>query len=164
MDGKLELALKGGMFKRLIEQQFYEIRQKYDLKKVDIEVLYFLAKNQAEDTPTAIYQCLKLNRGHVSQAIDALYRKGLILAMPDKTDRRHMHYKISETADVIIEDMERIHRILDQQVFKGLTEDEIRQYKMTTEKILKNIENICESKAPQRAMEDQIYKSKRSTV
>ncbi len=144
MDEKLELALKGGMFRRLIERQFFEIRRKYNLKKVDIEVLYFLAKNQEEDTPTGIYQRMKLNRGHVSQAIDALYGKGLILAVPDKMDRRHMHYKISETAGDIIEDMERIHRLLDQQIFKGLTQDEIRQYKITTEKILNNIENICE--------------------
>ena len=38
MDEKIEIALKGGEFKRLMENRFCEIRAKYDLKKVDIEV------------------------------------------------------------------------------------------------------------------------------
>ena len=43
MDEQLEVALKGGEFKRLFESQFVDIKKRYDLKKVDIEVLYFLS-------------------------------------------------------------------------------------------------------------------------
>lgn len=142
MDESLEVALKGGMFKRLIESQFSETRQKYNLKKVDLEVLYFLAHNREQDTPTCIYQHLRLNRGHVSQAIDALYRRGLIFATPDSTDRRLTHYAISDSANGIIAEMEKVHEYLDQKIFCGISKEEIEQYKITTQKIMNNIETL----------------------
>ena len=37
MDEQLEVALKGGEFKRLLESFFSDIKKKYDLKKVDID-------------------------------------------------------------------------------------------------------------------------------
>lgn len=143
MDEKLEMALKGGTFRYLVENQLTGIRKKYGLKKVDLEVLYFLAHNSDKDTPTSIYHGLKINRGHVSQAIDALYKKSLISAAPDEIDRRHMHYAITEAADEIVADMEKIHNYLDEVIFFGLSQEEIEQYKKTTDKILNNIEKIC---------------------
>ena len=54
MDEQLEVALKGGEFKRLLESFFSDIKKKYDLKKVDIEVLFFLSQCSDDDTPTDI--------------------------------------------------------------------------------------------------------------
>ena len=142
MDEQLEIALKGGDFKHLMDSRFSVIKKEYDLKKVDIEVLYYLSRSANENTPTDIYRKLKLNRGHVSQAIDDLYRKELITAVPDKNDRRYMHYLVSDSAGVIIAEIAKIKRELDQQIFQGISQEEIAAYKKTTEKIFRNIQKL----------------------
>lgn len=142
MDEQLEVALKGGEFKRLFESQFVGIKKRYDLKKVDIEVLYFLSNCNEHNTPTDIYRSLKLNRGHVSQAIDNLCRRELIIAIPDKDDRRYMHYKISENAVGIIKEISIVRKELDQQIFKGISKEEMLAYKRTSEKICSNIREM----------------------
>lgn len=142
MDEQLAAALRGGDFKRLLESQFGEIRRKYDLKRVDIEVLYFLSRYDGENTPTDIYRRLRLNRGHISQAIDDLTRRKLIVAVPDKEDRRYMHYCVSESAKVIVEDITGVYVRLEEQLFKGISREELRAYKETTEKIFLNIREM----------------------
>lgn len=145
MDEQLEVALKGGEYKRLFESQMGKIRQEHDLKKVDIEVLYFLSRCREENTPTDVYRRLKLNRGQVSQAIDTLCRRELIIAIPDKDDRRYMHYKTSETAEKIIKEIAAARKKLDRQIFKGISEEEIVIYKKITEKIFANIREMLEN-------------------
>ena len=41
MDVQMEMILKGGQFKKLLEEQSLELRQKYDMKKAELEILYF---------------------------------------------------------------------------------------------------------------------------
>lgn len=142
MDEQLEIALKGGVFKHLIESRFTRIKKNYNLKKVEIEVLYFLSNCKDKNTPTDIYKKLGLNRGHVSQAIDSLYRRKLIIAVPDQNDRRYMHYSVSDDAVEIIEEIAEIKKELDKQIFRGITEEEIIAYKKTTEKIIRNIQQL----------------------
>lgn len=142
MDAQLEIALKGGDFKHLLESRFSEIKKEYNLKKVDIEVLYYLSGCSDENTPTDIYRKLKLNRGHVSQAIDYLYRRELIIAIPDEDDRRYTHYLVADSAGVIIAEIAKIKEELDQQIFHGISEEEIEAYKKITEKIFRNIQEL----------------------
>ena len=146
MDEQLEVALKGGEFKRLLESQFSEIRKKYDLKKVDMEVLFFLSNCDDEDTPTDIYRHLKLNRGHVSQAIDDLCRRNLIVAIPDRNDRRFMHYKISDRAEAIIRDIASVSEEIDRKIFMGISEEEMILYKKITDKVYYNIRMMLGNK------------------
>lgn len=142
MDEQLEMALKGGDFKHLLESRFAKIKNDYDLKKVDIEVLYFLSNCKDKNTPTDIYKKLGLNRGHVSQAIDTLCRRKLIIAVPDQKDRRYMHYSVSDDAAKIVDEIAEIKRDLNKEIFRGITEEEIAAYKKTTEKIFRNIQQL----------------------
>ncbi len=142
MNEQLELALKGGDFKHLLESRFSVIKKQYNLKRVDIEVLYYLSRCTDKNTPTDIYRRLKLNRGHVSQAIDYLYRRELITAIPDQDDRRYMHYLVTENSEAIIAEISKIKRELGEQIFKGISQEEIAAYQRTTEKIFRNIQEL----------------------
>jgi DNA-binding MarR family transcriptional regulator len=142
MDEQLEIALKGNDFKRMLEVQFEEIKNKHGLKKVEIEVLFYLSKCGDEDTPTDVTNRLNLNRGHVSQAIDSLLQKELIKSTPDEQDRRCMHYAITPKASQIIDEIAIAKENMDKMVFKGITKEEIEIYKKITEKMLKNIRDI----------------------
>jgi DNA-binding MarR family transcriptional regulator len=142
MDEQLEIALKGHDFKRLLDKQFDEIKKKYNLKKVEIEVLFFLSKCGNENTPTDITKRLNLNRGHVSQAIDVLLKKKLIAAVADEKDRRCMHYTITTNAVSIIDEIANVKNEMDRQVLQGITEEELVMYKKISDKMLKNIREL----------------------
>lgn len=142
MDEQLEIALKGGDFKRLIDMQFDEIKKKHGLKKVEIEVLFFLSKCGNENTPTDITKRLNLNRGHVSQAIDALLKKELIVAAADAQDRRCMHYTITTNAVAVIDEIANAKEKMDRQILNGITEEELELYKKISNKMIKNIRQM----------------------
>jgi DNA-binding MarR family transcriptional regulator len=142
VDEQLEIALKGGDFKRLIDMQFDEIKKKHGLKKVEIEVLFFLSKCGNENTPTDITKRLNLNRGHVSQAIDALLKKELIVAAADAQDRRCMHYTITTNAVAVIDEIANAKEKMDRQILNGITEEELEFYKKISNKMIKNIRQM----------------------
>jgi DNA-binding MarR family transcriptional regulator len=142
MDEQLEVALRGGDFKHLVDMKFDEIKKKYGLKKVEIEALFYLSKCGNENTPTDITRRLNLNRGHVSQAIDALLKKELIAAVADKKDRRCMHYTITAGAVAIIDEIANAKKEMDAQILKGITEEELATYRQITKKIIANIREM----------------------
>jgi DNA-binding MarR family transcriptional regulator len=142
MDEQMEIVLKGGDFKHLLDTQLDEIKKKYDLKKVEIEVLFFLSKCGSENTPTDITKRLNLNRGHVSQAIDVLLRRKLIAAVPDEKDRRCMHYTITTNAVPVIDEIANVKKRMDEQILKGITAEELETYKKISEKMMKNIREL----------------------
>jgi DNA-binding MarR family transcriptional regulator len=125
-----------------LDKQFDEIKKKYNLKKVEIEVLFFLSKCGNENTPTDITKRLNLNRGHVSQAIDVLLKKKLIAAVADEKDRRCMHYTITTNAVSIIDEIANVKNEMDRQVLQGITEEELVMYKKISDKMLKNIREL----------------------
>jgi DNA-binding MarR family transcriptional regulator len=142
VDEQLEIALKGGDFKRLIDTQFDEIKKEHDLKKVEIEVLFFLSKCGNENTPTDITRRLNLNRGHVSQAIDSLLKREFVAAVADVQDRRCMHYTITTNAVAIIDEIANVKKEMDLQILKGITEEELELYKKISDKMIKNIREL----------------------
>jgi DNA-binding MarR family transcriptional regulator len=142
MDEQLEVALRGGDFKHLVDMQLEAIKKKYGLRKVEIEALFYLSKCGNENTPTDIARRLNLNRGHVSQAIDVLLKKELIAAVADKKDRRSMHYTVTTDAVAIIDEIANAKKKMDEQILKGITEEELAVYRKITEKIIKNIREM----------------------
>jgi DNA-binding MarR family transcriptional regulator len=142
MDEQLEIVLKGGDFKRLLDMQLDEIKKKYDLKKVEIEVLFYLSKCGEQNTPTDVTNRLNLNRGHVSQAIDALLKRKFVTATADINDRRSMHYTITSDAEAVIEDIAAKKKEMDAQILKGISKKEVETYKKISEKMIKNIRDM----------------------
>lgn len=142
MDKELEIALRGVEFKKIVDNIFEGIRKEHSLKKIEVEVLYALASGDGFDTPTEIAKHFKFGRGHVSQAIDSLLRRQLITAVPDCNDRRYIHYCLTPEAKGIVEEINRTHTRLEQQIFKGITEEELKYYKAIMAKIFSNIREI----------------------
>lgn len=145
MNEVLEIILKGVEFKKLQDQVYESIREKYKLKRIEVEVLYALSRDKDCNTPTEISKRFKLNRGHVSQAIDVLSRRELITSCPDKEDRRSTHYFPAETAWSIISEIDETHREIMLSVFQNISEEEMDQMTAISNKILANIRLVLGS-------------------
>lgn len=140
----MEIGLTGGEFRRLMELQFAPIRADYGLKMVEIHVLYFLAVHRNINTPTEIYRQLKLNRGHVSQAVESLCRRSYLTPIPDANDHRSVHYETTRQAQPVIERIDAIRCSLDRAVFAGLTRQELEAFTAISRKIRRNLARLLQ--------------------
>lgn len=142
MDVQIEAILHGGQFKRLLEEQSMEVRRKYDMKKAELEILYFLSKCGESNTSTDIHHQLMMNRGHISQAVDSLCRRSYITAIPDINDRRYVHYEILDSAREIITELTRKREEINRKILAGISEEELKVFREVSAKIRTNIENM----------------------
>lgn len=72
MDIQIESFLLGGKFKKLQEERILELRKKYNMKKVELEILFFLSHCGEQNTSKDIHYQLMMNKGHISQAVNSL--------------------------------------------------------------------------------------------
>lgn len=142
MDTPIDIMLRGGSFKKLLEEQSAELRQRYDIKNAELEILYFLSRCGEHDTSTDIHRQLMMNRGHISQAVDSLCRRNYIIAIPDQNDRRYVHYKVSAHAQELVTEMTERRESMNQKILKGISEEELKLYREISEKIKKNIDEL----------------------
>ena len=142
MDRQIDIILQGGQFKKLLEEHSAELRQKYDMKRAELEILYFLSKSGEHNTSTDIHRQLMMNRGHISQAVDNLCRRNYIIAIPDKNDRRYVHYEISDHAKELITEMTSRREAMNQKILEGVSEEELKIYREVSEKIRNNINKL----------------------
>lgn len=142
MDIQVEAILYGGQFKRLLEEQSLELRNKYDMKKAELEILYFLSRCGDRNTSSDIHHQLMMNRGHISQAVDSLCKRKYIIAIPDKNDRRYVHYEILDSAHDILKEVTKRREEMNRRILEGVSEDELRTFREVSSKIRTNIEKM----------------------
>ena len=142
MDTRMEAMLQGSPFKKLLEEQIAELRQKYDMKKAELEILYFLSKCGSHNTSKDIHYQLMMNKGHISQAVDSLCKRHYIIATPDQQDRRYIHYQLSDSAQQIVEEMAKKRLEMDRRIVEGISEEDLEIFRAVSEKIRKNIEKM----------------------
>ena len=142
MDKQMESILQGGQFKKLLDVQSAELRQKYDMKKAELEILYFLSRCGGHNTSKDIHEQLMMNRGHISQAVDSLCRRRYIVAIPDQNDRRYIHYEILDSAKEIVAEMAKRREEMNRQILKGISKEELEIFREVSLKIKNNIEQI----------------------
>lgn len=139
MEKQVEGLLRGGQFMSLLNQQGMDVREKYGLKKVDLEVLFYLYKNPDHNTAGDIQRFLNINKGYVSQIVDNLCRQEYLCAVTDQNDRRYVHYIVLHKTDEIIREIQRIWENISIHIFEGISEEEMQIFRQVAEKIEKNI-------------------------
>ena len=100
-------------------------------------------------TPTEFAQALCLNKGHVSMATDSLCRHGYLLSARDESDRRTVHYEVTESGRTVVQEIRAIRDEVDRQLLKGFTKEEYGTLQKLCTKLLDNIEERlagCERK------------------
>lgn len=142
MDGQIESILKGGKFRKLMEEQIGEIRKKYDMKKAELEILYFLSRCDGHNTSTDIHDQLLMNRGHISQAVDSLCKRKFISAIPDERDRRYVHYILLDSAREIVRELSTQYEELNCKILDGISEEELEIFQRVAAKIRNNMEKL----------------------
>ena len=144
MDKYLEILFNGQQFKKLFERKYNQISKKYGLTKIEIEILLFLEKNQVYNTAKDIVELKYYAKSHVSKAIDSLIHKGYLLGNLDEHDRRCVHLKITDAAELIVSEANEMRDNLINILFKDIALEERRIMECVAKKITNNIKEAME--------------------
>lgn len=139
MINELDLLMSGHQFKKFFEKKYEGIMKKYDLKKVEIEILNFITNCGENDTARDIATIQYISKAHISNSIDHLAHKKYISVIEDCQDRRRFHLRLTETAKPIIDEIEMIRNQIFEILFQNVTEDEKQVLIRITKKITQNI-------------------------
>lgn len=139
MERDIERLLRGGQFMSLLDAYTKDIRNTYQLKSVDLKILYYISKHPDENTSSKIQSYFSINKGYISQTVDRLIDRKLIKENTDCLDHRYIHYTITQKANSLIEQMDEIWERINQDVFEGISEKERKTFQKIARKVEENI-------------------------
>lgn len=129
-------------FRKLNERKLENVMKKYDLRKIDMDIIIYLATYKDMRTAKDIASMEVFTKGHISQSIKRLRERGYITVSQDENDMRMQILEVSESTKAIIKEVFAIKDALEKSVFDGVTEEEIETMKEVFRKICGNINNI----------------------
>lgn len=140
MERQIDNLLHGAQFKQLMEDRIAQIREQYGLRKVDVEILYYLSGCGDRNTSKDIKNDTKITKGHISQSVDRLQKMDLLTFIPDENDRRCVHLRLTQKAEQVSRDITGVWNELSSIVFEEVTEEEARVLASVASKIARNID------------------------
>lgn len=99
------MVAAGLQLKKLIEKKMLPIAEKNDVKCVDLEILFFLAKNRYVDTAKEIRKKKHLSKAYVSKSLENLYEKGFIKVREDEKDHRLIHISLKKKSFKVVDEV-----------------------------------------------------------
>ena len=141
INDEFNVILKGRKFKKMLDNVYESLRDKYDLRQIEIEIMMYLAQRPG-DSASDIYRNLYMNKGHISQAMNNLCIKGYLSARVDSNDRRYVSYEITEKGRSMIDETTGIKSSINEQLLRGITEEELRVVERAAAIISDNLDRV----------------------
>ena len=141
MSGELDDVLRGRKFKKVMQRRFEDIRKKYDIKQVEVEILLHL--NQFPEV-SASQMCsdLELNKGQVSRALLDLCLKQFICPSMHPEDRRRTSYGFLEKGMRFLKEAERERARIFRRMTEGISREEMETTRNVAGKMIENMEKL----------------------
>lgn len=140
MERRVEIFLNGIRFRKLFEKEYSPIRKKYDLCRIDLEILTYLEDAGEYNTSKNIVDTGFFTKGHVSQSLSRLQEKGLVDTEQDKQDRRLYHLYLTEKSRDIVKEVHQVQEHIYRIVFHDVSAEELRLLSKIAAKITDNIQ------------------------
>ncbi len=141
MDWMLEGLLQGTQFQKLYNRKIEELRKTYNLRKVDVDILYFLFKSGEHNTSKDICDLNLFNKGHISQSVGRMVRQQVIYIVQDQEDRRCMHIMLTDRAVEIVEKITALREQMYNIILKGVTDEERHVLLQVSRKVNANVKD-----------------------
>ena len=82
-----------------------------------------------------------LSKGNVSQAVESLIQKSILQRKQDTEDRRKIHLSLTPAAHTITQELEIISKEFLEEVFSGLSQEELELLERMNDRIIENTKN-----------------------
>lgn len=131
---------------KLHESMLKSVCETYELTLMEGNVISFLHNNPGKDTAADIVELRMLCKSNVSQAVESLICKKLLVRTPDTKDRRRIHLSLTPEAEPIIRDIEQIHRGFRQAVFKDFSAEDLECFDRLCRRMTENTKNAMKGR------------------
>ena len=135
----IERILRGGKFKKLLEKTMADAKNKTNLNRVELEVIYLLFHYDDVTTLTDICQYTQMNKGHMSTTLDNLVKKGYVVCKRDEKDRRYVKYQLTEASEQIRMEIDGLWSELLSKIVSGIDEESFEVFNQVAKQINENI-------------------------
>lgn len=134
--GRLNRAVK------YMEKQTAQNFSKYGLNSGEFDVLATLRRSGGEYKlkPTELYQSLMITSGAITNRIDTLEKKGLVIRSHDKKDRRTVFVQLTKEGIELISNAVWTHVETEDSLLLSLTQEEIKELDKILKKMLEGME------------------------
>lgn len=119
--------------------------EKYQISRMELDILLFLANNPRYDTATDIVEIRYLSKSQVSGAIKLLEEREWIDKTYTDDNRKTTHLRIREGAAAVIADGKEAQEIFLDVMMHGFSQEEIECMKGYTSRIWDNIDDYLKS-------------------
>lgn len=119
---------------------------KYNLKKMEYDLLMFLYHNPEYNTAGDIVRIRKSTKSHVSTALKVLEDRGYITKKTNENNKKRVELFLEDSANEIVKEGLNVQNQFAHDMLQGLTQDEIKVCKKVFEKICKNAEECIQKK------------------
>lgn len=114
------LIRAGKCYGRLLEP----VCRRWDVTRNEMDILLFLINNPELDRAADIVSRRGIAKSHVSQSVNSLAGKGLLLCSGDSRDRRTVRLKLTEAALPAAREGQEIQRAFLARIHRGITGEE----------------------------------------
>lgn len=128
------------LWKRMYSRAMEPVCERYDLSRMELDVLLFLANNPQWDTSTHIVEHRQLSKSHVSTSVRHLETAGYVARQFRAGNRRTAHLVVLPPAEQVVEAARAARRELVDRVFSGFSREEIQQLEQFLHRINCNIQ------------------------
>ena len=119
---------------------------KYNITRMELDILLFLANNPCFDTASDIIEVRYLSKSQVSSSIKLLEEYGYLRKEYLKCNRKTAHLRICEGAVDIIHDGQAAQEKFISIMLDGFSQEEIDSMKQHNDQILRNINAYLKGK------------------
>ena len=131
--------LSGQHFKKFCEMQYGDMMQEYELREIEIEILFYLAKSSSMRLAKEIVDNWSLSKSHVSKSVEHLKERGFIRVSQDAEDHRCSHLVITDAGYQLIEKIAHRKNEINEVLYAGVTEEEREMLKRVAFKMKNNM-------------------------
>ncbi len=147
MEDSVEQLLNGQYYKKYQERIYSEVTEKYHMTLLEIMVLLFLDTHEDNNTARDLVEVYHFTKSNVSKTIDNLLGRGFLQKQYDRQDRRYIHLIVRPEAAPVLELARKCRREISREIFRGISEDEIRVVRNVAQKIQENISRAMQPRA-----------------
>lgn len=123
---------------KLYDSLLKPVCDQYGLVPIEATIISFLYNNPDRDTAADIVELRMLSKSNVSQAVESLIQKSLLLRRQDTEDRRRIHLSLTSESSPITQKIEEVRENFRKQIFQGFTKEEEKQFTRFNERIAEN--------------------------
>ena len=133
--------IMGKKMKKLYTAFSNKIRKTYDLKQIDLEIIFYLYRHP-EASLGEISRKMYLNKGQLSQGISSLKDKGYIRTEKDDNDQRYTYYRLTKKSKNLVSEINKIADYASNVLLDGLSKEQIDVYCSVIKMIRSNINKL----------------------